>query len=368
VGDEENENVKGPATDIRSVIEFLLDSNLEEKRALDDYLDDLGLNVRKLKTILSRNDPQYESLLYQVSENLQSLWNRGVWDDSRKGYDNIFRKSEDISMSFRESLLQSILGSEFNRESTEKEKVDFYSVYFDSFNKRSLPGLDRKLNGITNSDLIRIYTSLPEQQDIPLISDDFSVEKERGRNFVQSLESDSDRPSDDDTTGDGIRRDKPWIKIGSSAANPSLRNGERLIDGKYILNDNLLTGSGILELRHAKNRHLTNLKPMHVSQPVRKIVKDETGIGTLDTRDYKTLHEQEKHLVRQILNKFKKSHLLDENTDNFQEDFEVLVGSWKAGNNSNLLRQQLRDVIAYWMKTSRIPRNVAIDMILELGI
>jgi hypothetical protein len=159
---------------------------------------------------------------------------------------------------------------------------------------------------------------------------------------------------------------KPWIRVKSSA-NPGLRNGERLIDGKYILNENLL-GSGILELRHAKNRHLTNLKPMHVSKPVRKIVKDVTSIGTLDTRDYKKLHEQEKHLVRQILNKFKKSHLLDENTDNFQEDFEVLVGSWKAGNNSNLLRQQLRDCIAYGMKTSRIPRNVAIDMILELGI
>lgn len=145
-----------------------------------------------------------------------------------------------------------------------------------------------------------------------------------------------------------------------------LRKGEKKVNHKYFIDHNKLDNN-ILEVRYNRNRHLTNIKSQYVGGAVKKIVKD-ISIGTLDTTDYHKLSGQEKHLVRQLLHMFDKGDLLKDDDNAFEKEFQVLMGSWNAGNNSELLRKQLKQFILYGIKINKIPRNTGLNMLMELSV
>jgi len=167
---------------------------------------------------------------------------------------------------------------------------------------------------------------------------------------------DEEDNSEWDTEGDGLKLKK--VKF--------LRKGETPIGNKYFIDHDKLDNN-ILEVRYKKNRHLTQLKSQYVGHGVKKIISDVTKIGTLDTRDYKKLGSQEKHLIRSFLNMIQKGDLIKEDGQDFNEEFQVLMGSYNAGNNSELLKRQLKQMILYGIRISKIPRSTGLQMIEELN-
>jgi hypothetical protein len=88
----------------------------------------------------------------------------------------------------------------------------------------------------------------------------------------------------------------------------------------------------------------------------------------MDQTEYDDLTENEKHLIRTILNMLEKSHLIKNKDEKFNERFQILLGSYNAGNNSEILKNQLKQYILHGMKLGIIPRNVGHQMLLELSL
>jgi len=63
-----------------------------------------------------------------------------------------------------------------------------------------------------------------------------------------------------------------------------------------------------------------------------------------------------------------KPHLIKNKDQEFNEKFQILLGSYNAGNNSEILKNQLRQYIFHAMKLGIIPRNTGNAMLLELSL
>jgi hypothetical protein len=88
----------------------------------------------------------------------------------------------------------------------------------------------------------------------------------------------------------------------------------------------------------------------------------------MDQTEYDTLSDSERHLIRTILNMLEKSHLIKNKDEEFNEKFQILLGSYNAGNNSEILKNQLKQYVLHAMRLNLIPRNVGNSMLLELSL
>ena len=88
----------------------------------------------------------------------------------------------------------------------------------------------------------------------------------------------------------------------------------------------------------------------------------------MDQTEYDTLSDSERHLIRTILNMLEKSHLIKNKDEEFNEKFQILLGSYNAGNNSEILKNQLKQYVLHAMKLNIIPRNTGHQMFLELSL
>jgi len=136
--------------------------------------------------------------------------------------------------------------------------------------------------------------------------------------------------------------------------------------GKYYVDQQKL-GRGILEVRYAKNRHLTNIKPQMISNEMRKVVTDMVNKNSFDPTDYHKLQDTEKHLARG-LNQMFGCGVDVHSDDSLDKELQICLGETEAGNNSHQLKQKARKLIMYAIKTGRFPRNVGMDLMYENGI
>ena len=88
----------------------------------------------------------------------------------------------------------------------------------------------------------------------------------------------------------------------------------------------------------------------------------------MNQKEYHVLTEHEKHLIRTILNMLEKPHLLGSTDEQFNDKFQILLGEYNAGNNSEQLRSQLKQYIIHAMKLNLIPRNAGNSMLLEMSL
>jgi transcription initiation factor IIE alpha subunit len=108
--------------------------------------------------------------------------------------------------------------------------------------------------------------------------------------------------------------------------------------------------NNVLELRYNKNRHLTGVKTQIVGNGVKSILNQIIDHDKIDEKEYHELTDYEKHLIKTILNMLEKSHLISNKDEEFNEKFQILLGSYNAGNNSEILKNQLRLYIIHGMK------------------
>ena len=146
-----------------------------------------------------------------------------------------------------------------------------------------------------------------------------------------------------------------------------LKPTEKQINKKYFIDMNKLNNN-VLELRYAKNRHLTGIKTQIIGSGVKNIIGNIIDNDTMDEKEYHTLTDNEQHLIRTILNMLEKSHLIKNKDQDFNEKFQILLGSYNSGNNSEILKNQLRQYIIHAMKLNLIPRNTGNAMLLELSL
>ena len=161
--------------------------------------------------------------------------------------------------------------------------------------------------------------------------------------------------------------------VGDMTTLPETKNGhglkptEKQIHKKYFIDTHKLNNN-VLEIRYNKNRHLTNVKTQVIGNGVKNIIHDITNNDNMNEKDYHVLTEHEKHLIRTILHMLDKSHLLSNADEQFNNKFQILLGEYNASNNSEILRNQLKQYIIHAMKLGIIPRNTGNAMLLEMSL
>jgi hypothetical protein len=144
-----------------------------------------------------------------------------------------------------------------------------------------------------------------------------------------------------------------------------LKPSEKQIHRKYFIDTHKLNNN-ILEVRYNKNRHLTNVKTQVIGHGVKNIIHSIINNDDMNQNEYHVLTEQEKHLIRTILNMLDKSHLLSNADEAFNERFQILLSEYNAGNNSEILRNQIKQYILHAMKLNMIGRQAGQQMIIEM--
>ncbi len=146
-----------------------------------------------------------------------------------------------------------------------------------------------------------------------------------------------------------------------------LKPTEKQIHKKYFIDTHKLNNN-VLEIRYNKNRHLTNVKSQVIGNGVKQIIHNILNNDSLNEKDYHVLTEHEKHLIRTILNMLEKSHLLSNADEQFNTKFQILLGQYNAGNNSEMLRNQLKQYIIHAMKLNMIGRQAGQQMLIEMSL
>jgi hypothetical protein len=144
-----------------------------------------------------------------------------------------------------------------------------------------------------------------------------------------------------------------------------LKPSEKVIHRKYFIDTHKLNNN-VLEVRYNKNRHLTNVKTQVIGHGVKNIIHSIINNDDMNQNEYHVLTEQEKHLIRTILNMLDKSHLLSNADEEFNERFQILLSEYNAGNNSEILRNQIKQYILHAMKLNMIGRQAGQQMIIEM--
>ena len=153
--------------------------------------------------------------------------------------------------------------------------------------------------------------------------------------------------------------------VEESKVGHGLKPSEKVIHRKYFIDTHKLNNN-ILEVRYNKNRHLTNVKTQVIGHGVKNIIHSIINDDTMNEKEYHVLTEQEKHLIRTILNMLDKSHLLSNADEEFNERFQILLSEYNAGNNSEILRNQIKQYILHAMKLNMISRQAGQQMIIEM--
>ena len=144
-----------------------------------------------------------------------------------------------------------------------------------------------------------------------------------------------------------------------------LKPSEKQIHRKYFIDTHKLNNN-ILEVRYNKNRHLTNVKTQVIGNGVKNIIHNIINDNNMNQNDYHVLTQQEKHLIRTILNMLDKNHLVSNADEEFNERFQILLSEYNAGNNSEILRNQIKQYILHAMKLNMIGRQAGQQMIIEM--
>ena len=147
----------------------------------------------------------------------------------------------------------------------------------------------------------------------------------------------------------------------------SNKPNEQRISHKYFLDTNKLN-NGVLEIRYNKNRHLTNVKDQIIGHGLKSMIQDIVYNDKLKEDHYHKLTPQEQNTINKILYMLDKTHFISNTQEQFNNKFQILLGEWQAGNNSEFVRHELKQYILHARNINLITRNLGQKMLLELTL
>jgi hypothetical protein len=193
-----------------------------------------------------------------------------------------------------------------------------------------------------------------------------SVKRMRSTAFEKTLQSYNDTEirqiyervkNFQSTEGKGLK-----VKINKSEKSKK-PNDKYFIDKKKF-------NKNILEVKYKKNNHLLEkFKTTKISNDLKTkigkgLVADEYDESDLDNVK---LDAEEQRIYNSLMKLFG-NEVDDDENDELMSKFDTLVGQIKAGNDNPLLKQQLRSMLIYAMKTNAMRRGNVLDYFLEFNL
>jgi hypothetical protein len=338
---EEEQNKSHNLQMIENIINWIgnksdCDKSFELSSVVQEEFKNFNINLkqfeklRKELTTLSNNDQDNFDKLFTK---MKGIYTGEIYTAKNQKINNFMNSIKQQSESFRTFLIKFTLDdfnnkieNAINKEEFRKAFMEYFKIKFNeiSLDKNFKELKLNKLYELSNYDIISIIDDI-----LPAILGDMTtLPKKNGK---------------------------------------GLKPTEKQINKKYFIDTNKLNNN-VLEVRYNKNRHLTGIKTQIVGNGVRNIINNIINDDKMDEKEYHELTENEKHLIRTILNMLEKSHLIKNKDQEFNEKFQILLGSYNAGNNSEILKNQLRQYIIHAMKLNIIPRNTGNAMLIELSL
>jgi len=173
------------------------------------------------------------------------------------------------------------------------------------------------------------------------------------------------------TKGSGLKKRRIIVGRGYSddEDKPVRKNTipKKVINGKFIDLNKLK--NNILTVRYLKTGgFLPNIKAQHISNDLKEVIQDLIN-EKFEKRLYEKLQPDEKRLVKRLVSSLKLN--IDVNTkedDEYRRQFEILVGEFRAGNNSDLVKNKLKQYVVESMQSGMITRREAWQLLYELTI
>ena len=146
-----------------------------------------------------------------------------------------------------------------------------------------------------------------------------------------------------------------------------IKHKQTFNNDKYAINKKQLQ-KNILALKYVKNanNHAT-FKPIETSDQLKKVVEQNVmKREKVSESDFKALSITERRVLKRLYT-FLKMDLGVNHSDNFQKEFEVMYGSFLAGNDSADLKKQLKEYIKIARHESIISKETATKMLQKLS-
>lgn len=136
---------------------------------------------------------------------------------------------------------------------------------------------------------------------------------------------------------------------------------------KMVINLFALQNNNILDVRYIRNgNHHPSFKVQRISQNLSNTLQDILH-KRFDERLVKLLRDDEKEILKEFIRIGKFPLVLDKaELDEFNKNYDVLLGEYRAGNNNPQLIRSLINHIRLGYKLGRIRKTDAMSLILQL--
>jgi len=144
--------------------------------------------------------------------------------------------------------------------------------------------------------------------------------------------------------------------------------------GKYVIHQNQLQNSDILNVKYPSLGRIPQFKPTHINSSTKDFLMELLDNQRVNPHHYDTLPLQDRKLFEKIMTGagvfhklgLKKSVSDDERAE--YDRFQVLKGEYMAGNNSVALMKELRRFIVKFMTEGKIHKSEGVDLLMDLSI
>lgn len=202
-----------------------------------------------------------------------------------------------------------------------------------------------------------------------------------GGGAEEKKDDDNDVPEDDYYAGGyGFKRHhvgKPTPKhrkkyghgISAKTDEPEYREFGRLIVSMPKLSD------GILRVLYASNGiNIAGIKSTHISEDFKDLIMTIIDTGKFNARLFERLPNSEKPLFKKLIDVAKLKHklgagnLVDENEKQQLQRWELVRGELESGNDNISLKKEAKKLITYFMKSGRLSKSEAYDLLIQMSL
>ena len=171
--------------------------------------------------------------------------------------------------------------------------------------------------------------------------------------------------------GKGIyaHRKKYGHGISAKTDEPEYREFGRLIVSMPKLSD------GILRVLYASNGiNIAGIKSTHISEDFKDLIMTIIDTGKFNARLFERLPNSEKPLFKKLIDVAKLKHklgagnLVDENEKQNLQRWELVRGEIESGNDNISLKKEAKKLISYFMKSGRLSKSEAYDLLIQLSL
>ncbi len=147
-----------------------------------------------------------------------------------------------------------------------------------------------------------------------------------------------------------------------------LSNAQKLKqDSRYYIDKKLL-GKNILSVKYASNGNIhPKFKQVFISDNLKSVLKDYIDDDKVEDENMKKLQKEEKRLLSNIMELTGDEKATKYKDNEFDEEFKILLGEIRAGNDNPDLKKQLKKYILVALQEGKLSKSVAFDLMLELN-